>query len=53
MDIVRPTMEGAVIDVFNTARIAGWDLHMVPCRDLEYGMIKQGNIMSIGLVLIE
>ncbi|WP_292729413.1 DUF2284 domain-containing protein [Methanoculleus sp.] len=53
MDLVRPTMEGAGIDVFSTARKVGWDLHVVPCRDLDYGKIEHGNITSIGLVLIE
>ncbi len=53
MDLVRPTMEGAGIDVFATAKRAGWEMQTIPCRDLEYGMIEHGNIVSIGLVLIE
>ncbi len=53
MDLVRPTMEGSGIDVFATARSVGWDLHVVPCRDMEYGKIVHGKITSIGLVLIE
>jgi predicted metal-binding protein len=53
MDLVRPTMEGAGIDVFATAKNVGWDLSIVPCRDLEYGKIVHGNITSIGLVLLE
>lgn len=53
MDMVRPSMEAAGIDVFATARNAGWTLHTVPCRDLQYGMVEHGNITSIGLVLIE
>ncbi|WP_243669839.1 DUF2284 domain-containing protein [Methanoculleus chikugoensis] len=48
MDLVRPTMEGAGIDVFSTARKVGWNLHVVPCRDLEYGKIEHGNITSVG-----
>jgi predicted metal-binding protein len=53
MDLVRPSMEAAGIDVFATAKNAGWDLATVPCRDLEYGKIVHGDIHSIGLVLIE
>ncbi|HQN91586.1 MAG TPA: DUF2284 domain-containing protein, partial [Methanoculleus sp.] len=53
MDLVRPSMEAAGIDVFSTARRAGWDIHIVPCRNLEYGKIEHGNIRSVGLVLIE
>ncbi len=53
MDLVRPTMEGAGMDVFATAKNAGWDLRIVPCKDMEYGMIEHGNITSIGLVLLE
>lgn len=53
MDLVRPSMEAAGIDVFSTARNAGWELHVVPCRNLEYGMIEHGNIISIGLVMLE
>ena len=53
MDLVRPTMEGAVMDVFATAKRAGWEIRTIPCRDLEYGKIEHGNIVSIGLVLIE
>ncbi len=53
MDLVRPTMEGAGMDVFATAKNAGWEISTIPCRDLEYGKIEHGNIVSIGLVLIE
>jgi len=53
MDLVRPTMEGAGMDVFATAKKAGWDIQTIPCKDLEYGKIEHGNIVSIGLVLIE
>ncbi|MCQ8894738.1 MAG: DUF2284 domain-containing protein [Methanolinea sp.] len=53
MDMVRPSMEAVGIDVFATARNAGWKLHVVPCRNLEYGMIEHGNIISIGLVMLE
>ncbi|OPX71296.1 MAG: hypothetical protein A4E38_01045 [Methanoregulaceae archaeon PtaB.Bin108] len=53
MDMVRPSMEAAGMDVFSTARNAGWMLHTVPCKDLRYGMVEHGNITSIGLVLLE
>ena len=53
MDLVRPSMEAAGIDVFSTIKSAGWDLHVIPCRDLEYGKIVHGNVVSVGLVLIE
>jgi predicted metal-binding protein len=53
MDLVRPSMEAAGIDVFGTARNAGWDLSTIPCRDLEYGKVIHSNIVSIGLVLLE
>jgi predicted metal-binding protein len=53
LDLVRPTMEGAGMDVFATAKKAGWDLETIPCKDLEYGKIVHGNIISIGLTLLE
>jgi predicted metal-binding protein len=53
MDLVRPSMEAAGMDVFATAKNVGWDLSTIPCKDLEYGKILHGNVVSIGLVLIE
>ncbi len=53
LDLVRPTMEGAGIDVFATAARVGWEMQTVPCRDLEYGKIVHGNLVSVGLVLLE
>jgi predicted metal-binding protein len=53
MDLVRPSMEAAGMDVFATAKNAGWELSTIPCRDMEYGKIVHGDIISIGLVLIE
>jgi len=53
MDLVRPSMEGAGMDVFATAKNAGWPLSTIPCKNLEYGKIVHGNIHSIGLVLLE
>jgi predicted metal-binding protein len=53
LDLVRPTMEGAGIDVFATAGRVGWEMRTVPCRDLEYGKIVHGNIISVGLILLE
>jgi predicted metal-binding protein len=53
MDLVRPSMEGAGMDVFRTAKNVGWDINTIPCKDLEYGKIVHGNLVSFGLVLIE
>ncbi|MBP1928655.1 putative metal-binding protein [Methanolinea mesophila] len=53
MDLVRPSMEAAGMDVFATAARAGWMLRTIPCKDLEYGKVVHGNITSIGLVLLE
>ena len=53
MDMVRPSMEAAGMDVFATARKAGWELQTIPCRDLEYGKVVHSDITSIGLVLLE
>jgi predicted metal-binding protein len=53
MDLVRPSMEAAGMDVFATAKNAGWDLSTIPCRNLEYGKIIHNEIVSIGFVLIE
>ena len=53
LDKVRPSMEASGIDVFATARKAGWELSTIPCRDMEYGKIVHGNIVSIGMVLLE
>jgi predicted metal-binding protein len=53
MDKVRPSMEAAGIDVFETVRNAGWEISTIPCKDLEYGKIVHANIMSFALLLIE
>jgi len=53
MDMVRPSMEAAGMDVFATAKKAGWELSTIPCKDLEYGKVIHGDIVSIGLVLLE
>jgi predicted metal-binding protein len=53
MDLVRPSMEAAGIDVFATARNIGWELSTIPCRNMEYGKIVHSHVHSIGLVLIE
>jgi predicted metal-binding protein len=53
MDLVRPSMEAAGMDVFATAARAGWRISTIPCRDLEYGKVVHSNITSIGLVLLE
>jgi predicted metal-binding protein len=53
MDMVRPSMEAAGMDVFATAARVGWRISTIPCRDLEYGKVVHGNITSIGLVLLE
>ncbi len=53
MDKVRPSMESVGMDVFATAKNAGWDMSTIPCKDMEYGKITHANIISIGLVLLE
>jgi len=53
MDMVRPSMEAAGIDVFATAKNVGWDLETIPCKNMEYGKIMRSNVKSIGLLLIE
>jgi predicted metal-binding protein len=53
MDLVRPSMEAAGIDVFATAKSAGWEISTIPCKDMEYGKVIHSNITSIGLVLLE
>jgi len=53
MDMVRPSMEAAGMDVFATAKNAGWDLQTIPCRNMEYGKVMHSDIVSVGLVLIE
>jgi len=53
MDLVRPSMEAAGIDVFATARNIGWKLSTIPCKNREYGKILHSRINSVGLVLIE
>lgn len=53
MDLVRPSMEAACMDVFATALKAGWQLETIPCKDMEYGKIIHGKIVSVGLVLLE
>lgn len=53
MDLVRPSMEAAGIDVFATARNIGWELSTIPCKNREYGKIVHSRIHSVGLILIE
>jgi len=53
MDLVRPSMEAAGIDVFATASKAGWSMRTIPCRDMEYGKVTSLNICSVGLLLID
>lgn len=53
MDRVRPSMESVGMDVFATARKAGWNIQPIPCAGFEYGKIEHGNIQSVALLLIE
>ncbi|KUG19629.1 MAG: DUF2284 domain-containing protein [Methanomicrobiaceae archaeon] len=53
MDRVRPSMEAAGMDVFATARNAGWEISTIPCKDMEYGKVVHGDFHSVGIVLIE
>jgi hypothetical protein len=53
MDLVRPSMEAAGMDVFATARKVGWDIHTIPCKDLEYGKVTRFDLVSVGLLLLE
>jgi len=53
LDMVRPSMEAACMDVFATAKNAGWELKTIPCKNLEYGKVVHSGIVSVGLVLIE
>jgi predicted metal-binding protein len=53
MDMVRPSMEAACMDVFATAKNVGWELSTIPCKNLEYGKVIHSDIHSVGLVLIE
>jgi len=53
MDKVRPSMEAAGMDVFATARKAGWDIETIPCKGLEYGKIVHADIVSYALLLID
>ncbi|TAJ45611.1 DUF2284 domain-containing protein [Methanofollis fontis] len=52
-DVMRPSMEAAGMDVFATARAAGWNFSPIPCENMVYGRILHGRITSIGLVLLE
>lgn len=53
MDLVRPSMEAAGMDVFATARKVGWEVRTIPCKDLEYGRVTRFDLMSVGLLLLE
>ncbi|HUT26781.1 MAG TPA: DUF2284 domain-containing protein [Methanomassiliicoccales archaeon] len=53
MDLVRPSMEAAGMDVFATARKVGWSLSTIPCQDMQYGKVIRLDIRSVGLVLLE
>ncbi len=53
MDLVRPSMEAAGMDVFATARKAGWEMRTIPCKDLQYGKVTRFDLASVGLLLLE
>ncbi|KAF5044465.1 hypothetical protein DSECCO2_491560 [anaerobic digester metagenome] len=53
MDLVRPSMEAAGIDVFATARKVGWEMRTIPCKDLEYGKVTRFDLVSVGMLLLE
>ena len=53
MDLVRPSMEAAGIDVFSTAGKVGWDMRTIPCRDMRYGKVTRLDLCSVGLLLID
>ncbi len=53
MDKVRPSMEAVGMDVFATARKAGWEISTIPCKDLEYGKIVHADLSTFALVLID
>jgi predicted metal-binding protein len=53
MDLVRPSMEAAGMDVFATARKVGWELSTIPCRDMQYGKVVHLDLTSVGLVLLD
>ena len=53
MDLVRPSMEAAGMDVFATAKKVGWELRTIPCKELEYGKITRFDLRSVGLLLLE
>ncbi|HXZ24010.1 MAG TPA: DUF2284 domain-containing protein [Methanomassiliicoccales archaeon] len=53
MDKVRPSMEAVGMDVFATARKAGWEISTIPCKDLEYGKIVHANLSTFALVLLD
>jgi predicted metal-binding protein len=53
LDLVRPSMEAAGIDVFATVKNAGWELMTIPCKNMEYGRVIHSDIHSVGLVLLE
>lgn len=53
MDLVRPSMEAAGMDVFATARKVGWQLSTIPCQDMRYGKVTRFDFVSVGLLLLE
>ncbi len=53
MDLVRPSMEAAGMDVFATSRKVGWSLNTIPCHDMEYGKVIRFDLSSVGLVLLQ
>lgn len=53
MDLVRPSMEAAGMDVFATARKVGWEIDTIPCKDMEYGKVTRFDLVSVGLLLLE
>jgi len=53
MDLVRPSMEAAGMDVLATARKVGWDIRPIPCKDMEYGKVTRMDLVSVGIVLLD
>lgn len=50
---MRPSMEAAGIDVYATARAAGWELGILTCTDVPGGKKLDSPMTTVMMLLLE
>ena len=50
---MRPSMEAAGIDVYETVRAAGWELGILTCTDVPGGSKLDSPMTTVMMLLLE